>query len=255
MDQISTARRLHERFKRCEKFNFLSIPLKIPIHITHDAAVAFIIRESNNGDLWVLLTKRVDSLSSHAGDVCLPGGMYDQSDHNLVNTALRETKEEVGINPEDLQYISTLPPYLAGHGGKTLIAAVGVTPVVFWLKRNVEVYLNASEAEVAFWTPLDFFLSTQHHNTITTILPSRHKFTIVMLDYYDPPSQSTFLIYGCTANICVTVSSIALNRSPEFPFTGMGMYWYEKELVLAEVSRTTLNSTSDYKPHTIKCKL
>jgi len=58
----------------------------------------------------------------------------------------------------------------------------------------------------------------------------------------------------------VTVSSIALNRSPEFPFTGLGLYWHKQNnMVLAEVSGTTLTNshsrTDDYIPHTIKCKL
>ena len=138
---------VQEQFKKGEQFQYLyhpvcSYPCKVEIV---DSAVAIIICESNNGDLSVLLTKRVDSLNSHAGDVCLPGGKYEQSDGNLMNTALRETKEEVGVNPEDLQYISTLPPLIAGRS-KRKVASFGVTPVVFWLKRNVELYLNASES-------------------------------------------------------------------------------------------------------------
>jgi len=198
MDQITARGLLHERFKRCEKFDYLCSPLTIPFRIFSDAAVAVIICESESGDLCVLLTKRVDTLSNYAGDVCLPGGKYEQSDQNFVNTALRETKEEVGINSDDLQYISTLPPYLVARSGSPM----GVTPVVFWLKRNVEVCLNTSEADVSFWTPLNFFLSMHHFSTIDALIPSGHKLTVLMFNYCDTISQRMFLIYGCTANIC-----------------------------------------------------
>ena len=96
----------------------------------------------------------------------------------------------------------------------------------------------------AFWTPLDYFLKMRYHNVTHLSFLTGQKVSIVEFDFIDSTSQRKFLIYGCTASICVTVSSIALNRSPEFPFTGMGLYCHEQKLVLAEVSRTTLNSTS-----------
>ena len=43
-----------------------------------------------------------------ANDVYLPGGMYDPGDNSVVNTPLREAREEVGINSEDLTFISIL---------------------------------------------------------------------------------------------------------------------------------------------------
>lgn len=253
---------VQERFKKCERFHFLYNPVcSVPVSDNvFDSAVAFIIRESDNGDLYVLLTKRVDSLSNHAGEVCLPGGKYEQSDQIFVNTALRETKEEVGITPEDLQYISTLPPFVAGYSKKLLASFIAI-PVVFWLKRNVQLCLNSSEVEAAFWTPLDFFLSTGHLQVDTfTNNRSGQKFEILFFNFTDKASRKKFLIFGCTASICVTVSSIALNRAPEFPCTALGLYWHKQELVVSEVSRSTLNSTShtsdwNYIPYAVKSKL
>jgi len=255
--------KVQERFKRCKNSQFLYNPVcSLPCLCEVDnSAIAFIIRESGNGDLCVLLTKRVGSLRNHAGEVCLSGGKYEQSDQNLMNTALRETKEEVGISADDLQYISTLPPFFAGHSSSKRYAYFGATPVIFWLKRDVKLCLNTSEVEVAFWMPLDFCLRIKYCDVTYVSNPlSGARVDLVKFNFNDSVSQRTFLIYGCTANICVTVSSIALNSSPEFPFTGMGIYCHEQKLVIYEISRTTLNSGShycdwNYTPLVLKCKL
>lgn len=235
---------IRKRFQKSERLKFLSIPLTIPldINISHNSAVAFIIRESENGELCVLLTKRASSLSSFANDVCLPGGMYDTSDKNVVNTALRESQEEVGVDPGDLTFISTLPAFCTGLGAGTL-DPIAVTPVVFWLKKSMALQVNSSEVDIAFWAPLSFFLSSHHHQTDNFTLVSGANVTLTLFNYYDPVSQRTFKIYGCTGNICVTVSSIALDTSPEFPFTGLALYWApDNHLMFAEVSTTPLTS-------------
>lgn len=252
---------VRKRFQKYERTNFLSTPLTISfdVNISRSSAVAFIIRELENGELCVLLTKRTSSLSSYASDVCLPGGMYDTLDDNVVNTALRESQEEVGIDPGDLTLISTLPPFCIGLGAEKL-DPIAVTPVVFWLNKNKELQVNTAEVDVAFWTPLSFFLSTDHHYSENFTIASGANVTLTLFTYSDPVSQRKFVIYGSTGNICVTVSSIALDMSPEFPFTGLAFYWTpENEMVFAEVSTTPLTSleqTEDCKfvPYVIKYK-
>ena len=66
---------------------------------------------------------------------------------------------------------------------------------------------------------------------------------MTMFTNHDTNSHSKYVIYGCTGNICVTASSIALNKAPEFPFTGLALYWTaDDELVFAEVSTTPQTS-------------
>ena len=62
-----------------------------------EAAVLIPIVERNNG-LKVILTKRSNNLKQHPGQVSFPGGKSEKTDKSLVATALRETKEEIGIN-------------------------------------------------------------------------------------------------------------------------------------------------------------
>ena len=57
----------------------------------------------------VLLTQRTSHLPTHAGQIAFPGGKQDADDRNLVATALREAHEEVGLGPEFVQVMGTLP--------------------------------------------------------------------------------------------------------------------------------------------------
>ena len=61
-----------------------------------------------NGEPHLLLNKRSESVESHKGEISFPGGRKDLSDDSLVDTALRETYEEIGVNPEDVRVLGEM---------------------------------------------------------------------------------------------------------------------------------------------------
>ena len=61
-----------------------------------------------NGDFCFLLTKRSDSVRYHKGEISFPGGMYEAQDGDIMNTALRECTEEIGVNKNDVEIIGRL---------------------------------------------------------------------------------------------------------------------------------------------------
>lgn len=75
------------------------------------AAVLICVFEGDDGNLRVFLTLRASSLSTHSGEVALPGGKREEGDADDVATALREAKEEIGLDPSLVSVITTLQPF------------------------------------------------------------------------------------------------------------------------------------------------
>jgi 8-oxo-dGTP pyrophosphatase MutT (NUDIX family) len=60
--------------------------------------------------LWMLVTRRADSVEHHRGQISFPGGVAEAGDRTLWHTALRESEEELGIRPEDVRALGRLSP-------------------------------------------------------------------------------------------------------------------------------------------------
>ncbi len=64
----------------------------------------------------VVMTLRTDKVSTHKGQVSFPGGGYDSTDKDFLGTALRETMEEVGIPPEEIEILGEFDEYISVMG-------------------------------------------------------------------------------------------------------------------------------------------
>ena len=71
------------------------------------AAVMLLIYQKN-GEHCVLLNRRTDLVEHHKGEISFPGGRWDKNDSTLLDTALRETEEEMGLRPEDIELLGDL---------------------------------------------------------------------------------------------------------------------------------------------------
>jgi len=99
----------------------------------------------------VILTLRHSKLSSHAGEVAFPGGRRDPEDSDILATALRETHEELGIEPDLVRPLGALSDVLSKHRLK-VVPWVGVVP------PEVVEQPNPDEIEAVFRVPLSFFM-------------------------------------------------------------------------------------------------
>jgi 8-oxo-dGTP pyrophosphatase MutT (NUDIX family) len=123
------------------------------------AAAAVLVALVQRADgLHVLLTRRTAHLRDHAGQISLPGGRSEVHDDGPAATALREAHEEVGLVPQLVEVLGTLPTY-------TTITQFVVTPVVALVPALDTQALPVDAFEVAevFEVPLAFLMTPAHH--------------------------------------------------------------------------------------------
>jgi len=105
------------------------------------AAVLAPLFEDDDGQLRLILTKRPDTMPTHAGHISFPGGRPDPGDDGPVGTAIREAHEEVGIDEDQVEVLGFLPPI------DTVEFTLLVVPVVARISTPLD--LVPSEREVA----------------------------------------------------------------------------------------------------------
>ncbi len=108
----------------------------------------------------VLLTRRTAHLSSHAGQISFPGGRTEPEDPSPIETALRETEEEVGISREHIEIIGHLDTYRT-------VTNFAVTPVVGLVQPDIQPQPDPYEVAEIFETPLSFLMNPQNHHRHT----------------------------------------------------------------------------------------
>ncbi len=137
-------------------------------------------------DVHVLFTKRTEHLSDHAGQICFPGGSTDPSDKSEIETALRETHEEIGVSREYIQLIGTQPAYIT-------VSQFLMTPVVGVLKPGFKITPDTNEVAEVFEVPLQVLLDPRKHRLHK--LPAK----IGNERYYFSMQWENHFIWGATA--------------------------------------------------------
>ena len=118
--------------------------------------IPIVLRGDQGSEPHILLTQRTMHLSSHAGQIAFPGGKVDAEDASVEAAALREAQEEVGLAPQFVEILGTLPEYITG-------TAFHITPVVGLVSPQHEVTPNADEVEAVFEVPLAFLMNPANH--------------------------------------------------------------------------------------------
>ncbi|MGS2723090.1 CoA pyrophosphatase [Porticoccus sp. GXU_MW_L64] len=136
--------------------NLKQLPLceAMPEHCgEREAAVLLALTEE--AQPHVVLTRRASHLNDHAGEVALPGGMWEPQDGSLLQTALRESHEEVGLSPRQVELFATLP-------ARNTRLGVRVTPFVGRIPATVKLQPELAELDAIFRVPVAYLLDTSH---------------------------------------------------------------------------------------------
>jgi 8-oxo-dGTP pyrophosphatase MutT (NUDIX family) len=106
--------------------------------------------------LTILLTQRASQMAKHAAQVSFPGGRLDATDADAASAALREAREEVGLDPARVRVFGYLPDHL-------VISGYRVTPVLSLVSPPFSVELNPAEVEQVFEVPAAHVFDRRNH--------------------------------------------------------------------------------------------
>jgi 8-oxo-dGTP pyrophosphatase MutT (NUDIX family) len=166
------------------------------VEATTPAAVLVPVVNRPDG-LSVLLTRRTDHLTDHAGQISFPGGKVDVEDSSPEETALRETEEEIGLDRGRVHLVGRLPDYFIPTGFR-------VTPVIGWVEPPFALKLDPFEVAEAFEVPLSFLVDPNHRQLQSAMRNGR------LRHFYAMPYQG-YNIWGATAGMLVVLSRILLD--------------------------------------------
>ena len=135
-----------------------------------EAAVLVPIVERNDG-LKVILTKRSNNLKQHPGQISFPGGKSEKTDKSLVATALRETKEEIGINDKNVEILGQLSQHVTITGFK-------ITPFIGRIRMGFSTEIQTSEVSEIFEVPLSYLSNPRNFRVESVKWKGKKRFFI-----------------------------------------------------------------------------
>lgn len=140
----------------------------------------------------VILTRRTDTLSRHAGQIAFPGGRIDPGDADAVAAALREAEEEIGLPPARVAVIGPTDRYRT-------ITGFEVTPIVGVVPPDLPLVPHEAEVADVFEVPLAFLLDGANHVEATVEWQGRDR-------HYYEINWDGRRIWGATAAMIVNLS-------------------------------------------------
>lgn len=151
-----------------------------------DAAV--LIGIVDHGDeASLILTQRTATLSTHAGQIALPGGKIDAQDADPIDAALREAEEEIGLDRSFVEPMGYFFPYLTGTRFR-------IVPVVGIVKAGFTLTPNEGEVADVFEVPLTFLMDDANHRIGSRVWEGTTRY------FYEMPFGERY-IWGVTAGI------------------------------------------------------
>ena len=115
--------------------------------------VPLITRETG---LSVLLTRRSADMPTHSGQIAFPGGRRQEEDADAIATALREAREEVGLDPFHVRVLGASDPY-------ETVTQFRVTPIVGLVSHLADFVADPREVDAIFEVPFAHFMNPANH--------------------------------------------------------------------------------------------
>lgn len=153
----------------------------------------------SQGESHLLFTQRTLSVKDHRGQIAFPGGVRDLKDPDLLATALRESQEEIGLEPEVVEVLGALPPIAT-------ITGYGITAYVALIPYPYEFHPNPREVKRLLFLPLEGFCDSGRWSTGNYTYKGR----TTRVCYW---RQNKTVVWGATARILLNLLAL-LGENP-----------------------------------------
>ncbi|MFW6150103.1 MAG: NUDIX hydrolase [Chloroflexota bacterium] len=163
------------------------------------SAVLILLLEKDT-ESHLLFTERSYEVRFHRGQVCFPGGARETSDRSLLDTALRETEEEIGVLAKDVEILGEL------DDTPTLSTGYVITPFVGAMPYPYDFECDQRELQQIFFVPLSFLMDGSN---IKEGLPPWNRRTVTGYFY----EYGGHIIWGATARIVRRFTELLRSRS------------------------------------------
>ena len=154
------------------------------------AAVAMLLRDTSSGPEVLFIRRAESPRDPWSGHMAFPGGRQSEDDPTLFDTAIRETKEEVGLDlsleADHIGQLDDLQAIARGQPQETVIR-----PFIFEVQRNSPLRVDAREVAEALWAPL----LPLYRGEVDTVRPYQWHGTQIDFPAYDVSGR---VVWGLT---------------------------------------------------------
>ena len=160
-------------------------------------AAVLILLFFNNHKWKFFLTKRTTTVHYHKGQISLPGGVLEKNE-SLEQTAIRETEEEIGVHPKDINLIGHLTPIYVP------VSNFKIFPFLGWLKKKPLLKIQNTEVEKIFSISIEKFILTNTQKFKNDIINGEK----VIIPYFDIKNE---MVWGATSVILSEFKNLILD--------------------------------------------
>lgn len=169
------------------------------------AHASVLVALTNERHPMLLLTKRASHITAHAGEIAFAGGKYEPADTNNIVTALRESLEEVNLDPTGVRLLGQLPTQTSKSG-------LVVRPIVAVIPPNLSLQAEQGEIERIFWADWQYLrhAPTVDYHLITQVAGQSMK---LVTPCWQVDGET---VWGLTGRIIASLLKVGFDRHIEW---------------------------------------
>ncbi|MBD3196218.1 MAG: NUDIX domain-containing protein [Candidatus Lokiarchaeota archaeon] len=176
------------------------------------SAILFSILPHTDRPYELIIIHRTNRGRKHRGEMSFPGGKFNsEEDKTLLDTALREANEEIGVHRKDIQILGCLNDF------PTMTKYI-ISPFVAKINPNVQLVKQEREVQEIIKVPIDFFVNKENFREQAFKIKDE-EFPVFYFNYYDPYTEKGYIIWGATAHMI----SIFIERVYEIQMSELGL--------------------------------